>query len=424
MAAAAAAAPTNPSPLDVHIALSSNTVMLGQPLWVDVAVTNRSNATLAVDIGNTCFGARPIIIDVAAAEPQVDKQNRCGAADAGDCLVPGPSQLAPDATLRKRYVLEGDFRITHAGEYHVRVTKPVLYGPANEPSTMFLAGKAQTTTTVVDTTLVVQPPDPAKLIELERGLVVQAMATVAPARFPPGADLETQHRIIEEHREATIAWGSARLALMEGLTTFPAPGLEPTFDSWLHGNQGGYEASQALTALYNLDTPDARADLADVAQSTGWNAEQAATYLGFMGDQSYLPLLERLSHANVQAVIALGTLGGEKELQHLESLVQNATSDSDRIGALMAIGYTGTLNAVPFLISRLDSPGEASAAGLSLFWLTHHRLAPVQSHTFHDAAIAWRTWWAQNQTTVHVYRPWECDEQKQDLVHLQWPYSH
>jgi hypothetical protein len=425
IAAVAASAP-NTSPLDVQMTLSSNTILLGEPLWVDVRVTNRSSVPLSVDIGNTCFGAKPLVVEVPQAERRVDKERRCGVREGGDCLIPVPTNLAPGETFTKRYVFDGDFRITHVGRYTVRLTKPLRYGtlastPA--PTAPGFPDASPSETAIVQNTLTVLPANPEKLLQLERGLAAQAMATVAPRQFPPGADIETLRRIDTEYRNRLTTALVARNAIVDGLAANPASGMEPIFASWLLSRKfADYEAYQAATALYNLNTPVARADLAQaVTASPNPNAYIALTYLGLMGDLSYLPLLERLAddpYAQIrpQAIFALGYLGGESEVVRLESFVHSAISDSDRNDAFMAIGYTGSLDGVPFLLSYLDSTGDAPSASFALRLLTHHRLSAMEDQTFHDAAIAWRAWWAQNKTTARAYRPWECDDQDKLLA--------
>lgn len=419
--AAVAAATPNASPLDVQMTLSSDTILLGEPLWVDVRVTNRSSTPLSVDMGNNCFGAKPIVIEVPQADPHVDRERRCGVVEeGGNCLMQEPQELAAGASLSKRYVFDGDFRITHDGRYIVRLTKKVRYGPQGAspaPIAPMLPDESPSQTTVVDTTLDVLPANPPKLLEIERNLAARATATLPPEEFPPQADIETVRRVVNKYHAAAQSANEVQTSIMDGIAAYPAAGMEPFFAARLETTHGSYRSYQAAMALYNLNTPQAREDLAKStdgpATSSTWFEVQ---YLGFMGDPSYLPLLERLSSdadagTRQQAVLALGILGGESELPRLESLEGNATNEADRNNAIMALGFTATLKAVPFLLSLLDTPSLISMSGNSLFLLTHHQLSSAEYRTTQFTAVAWKTWWDQNQKTARAYHPWEnCPE--------------
>ena len=396
--------------------LSSDTIILGEPLWVDVRVTNRSAMPISVDMGNTCMGGRPLEVEVPRAERRADRQKRCGVGpDGGGCVTAGPQNLVPGGTLGKRYVFDGDFRITHGGDYRVRLSKLVRYGPA--VTLLAPLSNAASQTSVVETTLHVEPADPEKLLTLERRLAALIPATASPMQFPPHADIETVRRIVSEHRDLANAALEGRIAVVDGLAAYPAAGMEPFFASRLDDNRVDYDAYQATTALYNLNTNVARAALVDViVGSPNPNAPLAVRYLGLMGDPSYLPLLERLvtnpdPTMRQQAVLALGFLGGESELPRLEFLAQKGATEADRNSAIMAIGNTGTLRAVPFLIALFGAPNPSPLPGYSLFLLTHHQLSSSEYATPRDEKVAWQMWWAQNRATAHAYHPWEhCPE--------------
>ncbi len=418
--AAVASSPPNASPLDVQMALSSDTILLGEPLWVDVRVTNRSSAPISVDLGSPCLGPKPLVVEVPDAEPRVDREQRCGSNGngVGSCWFVGSQLLAPGATLNKRYLFGGAFRITHAATYAVRITKPLRYGPAATPGAL-LPETAPRQSTVVETTLTVLPPDPDSLLAIERDFAVRATATVPPEEFPPHADIETVRRVVKQHREVeTIAFASSS-AILEGLAAYPAQGMEPFFASRLDTTHGDYGSFEAAAALYHLNSALARADLAKaVQQPSSRNTWFIVHYLGLMGDPSYLPLVEHRINdpdpgVRQSAVLALGILGGETALPRLGLLIQNARSDADQNDAILALGNTATLKAVPFLISLFDAPNRSAAAGYSLFLLTHHQLSPSEYRTPQDAKASWRSWWAQNQTTARAYHPWEdCPDEK------------
>jgi hypothetical protein len=43
-------------PLDIQISLPKDAVLLGEPVWVDVRITNRSDEVLRIEAGNHCTG--------------------------------------------------------------------------------------------------------------------------------------------------------------------------------------------------------------------------------------------------------------------------------------------------------------------------------------------------------------------------------
>jgi hypothetical protein len=226
-------------------------------------------------------------------------------------------------------------------------------------------------------------------------------------------------RVDDEHRALERETLETDASILDGITAYPAAGMEPFFVSRLDATHGDYGSYQAATALYHLNTPLARADLAKAIEDGSNRDAWLAQYLGLMGDTSYLPLLERLTNdadsgMRQSAVLALGALGGESALPQLGSLVEKANSDADRNNAIMALGNTATLKAVPFLLSLFNGTWDsANPVGFSLFLLTHHQLSPEEYRTPQTTSAAWKEWWAQNQTTARAYHPWEdCPEEK------------
>jgi hypothetical protein len=413
IAAVAASAPDT-SPLDVQMTLSSNTILLGEPLWVDVRVTNRSSVPLSVDMGNACFGAKPLSIDVPDAQRLPDKTKRCGIVEeGGSCLTQVPQAVAPGETLTKRYLFAGDFRITHAGRYTVRLTKPLRYGTlASTPAPIApgIPGASPSETAIVETTLTVLPANPEKLLEIERGLIAHATAT-----WPPGIYNPT----------ALALKGAANRAIMEGVVTYPAVGLEPLFNSWLAGPGANYNAT---AGLYHLNTTEAREDLARFIETlpnrnTVYLRDEAIDDLGNMGDVSYLPLLERFAEdrdfaTRQWAVGAVASLGGDAAVAALEAIAVHPLSPQDRNDAITALGETASVKAVPVLLSLFDGTLEsAEGVSFSLFLLTHHQLAASESISAQYIETAWKMWWAQNATTARIYHSWEdCPDEKAKSV--------
>jgi hypothetical protein len=54
-------------PLDIQMKPTKTTILLGEPLWVDVTVANLSKQALIIDFGSECFGAKPLKAEIATA---------------------------------------------------------------------------------------------------------------------------------------------------------------------------------------------------------------------------------------------------------------------------------------------------------------------------------------------------------------------
>ena len=95
MAVASASSGHGQSALDIQMTLSKTEVMLGEPVWVKVAVTNRSSDALWVGMGSDCFGVRPIMIVIPGAGPAPpENERRCSQRNVvgGSCYLGEPAQ--------------------------------------------------------------------------------------------------------------------------------------------------------------------------------------------------------------------------------------------------------------------------------------------------------------------------------------------
>ncbi len=412
------------SPLDIQMALSSNTVLLGEPVWVDLRVTNRSNESLGIDTGNACFGARPITIEVPGAAQGSLEHKFCGQMG-GDCAVPFPSVVQPGETITRRYVLTGDFRITRAGAYRVLLQKEVRYArvaSATPPMELPKPKKAQIVSS--QSALNVLPPDPVKLLAIEHKFAQQA-TTIESISKPPAnpngqrIDIDRLRRELEIQRKTEYEWYLARLSIAEGLAAYPAAGMEPVFRGWLERAEVSY---YALDALHHLNTPAAREVLAKVAGST---AKPDASYqrlrpeaiddLADMGARAYLPLVEKLTRdgnddVRLSAIRDLGMLGGAGELRFINRLAHRDINVHERSTAILAMGDTATLKAVPILIALFTLPNaeEPGASDHSLLTITHHSLSTKEYRTARAIRQSWKDWWARHKSTARAYGPFKC----------------
>jgi hypothetical protein len=437
----ARSAPAQQQDISIRMRLTKPSILLGEPVWVDVTVTNRTTEQLRIDMGDTCFGHRPLLVEIPEAEPGSGEHKRCGLIG-GSCLSSAPSLLDHGNTLTWRYVLAGDFRITHSGAYHVTLHKRVDYArefPRTDPSEFSRNASEQT---AKETALLeVRPADPAKLLAIEQALAAEVTAPYAEPPLPAAALPAMPNS--EARRAALDAWQFEtmvkRTAVAEGLANFPAAGMEPVFNHWLI-NDGG--SGNGLLALQKLNTPESRRLVAQVADPSedlyslwrqhvhfadrpgaetaakrsfsNWQA-RAVHALTEMGDRSYLRLLEKLAgdsswEVRQEATLGLGLLGGESEVPKLAALAQNATNPRDRSNAIQAMGDTASLKAAPLLISlfTLKNADEPSRSNFALTTITHYSLPPADARTILETQALWQDWWEHNKDNARAYGPFEC----------------
>jgi HEAT repeats len=430
--------------LSITMRLSSTTVLLGEPVWVDVAVTNQSAHALRVGMGADCFGVRPIKIVIPEAEPALPQNvYRCYRGIAGSCASSGPSLLEPGDTLKRRYVLAGDFRIAHPGHYRIMLEKQISYAgalPGENPAGLMRNAVSQSAND--EAFLDVQAADPARLLKLEqtlaaeyaRPLTLNLQPTVAKvSATSPDAARRVKVSLDEQRMEAL----DVHNALGAGLAEYPAAGMESEYNGWII-RQWNY----GLLALANLNTPEARRLVAQAADPSEnlyrrWreyihvadglpvekltrealdNRRAAAIYtLARMGDSSYVPLLEKLAgdssvEVRQQAISNLGLLGGETELPKLTEIARNAPNEMDRQEAITAMGDTHSLKAVPLLIELLALPdaGQPAASNDALMTLTHHQVQLTQQLSAEQLQGKWQQWWNENKGQASVYGPFDC----------------
>jgi len=432
--------------LDIQMHLSQTAILLGEPDWVDVTVSNRTQKPLLIAMGEECFAEKPLVVEIPEAEAgSPDRDRTCYQGVVGNCVIPAPTRLDPGEAHTWRYVLEGDFRIAHPGKYRVFLQKRVSYAapvPGENAFQQMQHASVQVATQTIF--LTVRPANAAALLRIEQAIAAEVRRPwieppLSPAARKSPMDLRALRDAEATWREDQRRDVESRVVLAEGLADYPAPGMEPVFNEWMITDGGfGY----GLRALYKLNSPEARQMLAQAADPSRalylrWrehihfgNPQQAdkmlpellgtlqggAIYsLGRMGDKSYVPLLEKLtadSNAEVrqQAILGLGLLGGEAEIPKLVSIARSGATEADRQDAIMALGYTASLRAVPILIDLflLPDADQPSSSNYALITITHHSLLPAQQRTIPQYQTLWRQWWEQSQVTAHGYGPFEC----------------
>jgi hypothetical protein len=421
LTAPAVIAQTNP--LEVHIALSKTTALLGEPVWIEVTATNRTQQPLAVSWGTACaiFPTTPIEIDI----PNATQGNGQPAPCAGgplDCMIPGPTTLAPGESDTRRYVLKGDFRITRPGRYQVIVHKSFGWSPAPPKHEVALPQNHSLQSADLETTLEVTPPDPARLLQIEQSLAAEAAIpyTRAPLTYPPGLTQEAYMLFVrawsEADRKARTSASQHSQEIFDGLAEYPAAGMEPIFLTSKIGN--------GIAALQRLNTPEARKALARLAEpiperivngvrqsDSRWVAVRA---LAATGDLTYIPIIESYltdpdPEVRRAAIFGIGELAGDQALPTLNRIARETTSQVERSDAISTIGSTKSANAVPILINlfNIPNPGDPTAPNFALMRLTHHTPSLATTDPT-QMKSQWAAWWQANSKTAQIFGPYDC----------------
>lgn len=415
------------APLDIQISISKPTVLLGEPVWVDVRITNRTDEVLRIEAGNHCTGKELLLkVHVPAAESGSGERVSCRAYGgyAGSCSFTPAPLVAPGQAITRRFILTGDFRIAQPGSYRVLLEKTVSYASAPPADLPWYTSEPQEEQAAsAEVTLDVQPADPEKLLETEQGLAREASEparVAAPPDVTPDKPLDNAaDRAREIQSNAYMDAILMRDGIPEGLAMYPVAGMEPVFRKWAEGPNSYY----GLAGLKRLNTQAAREALASIAESTerpgdAWfqsNRSQAVDALADMGDKSYLPLLEKLTRAGDSsvrdsAIDALGLLGGGQELPLLTALARGGVTDGERYVAINAIGDADSLKAVPLLIdlAALPDPQEPSDSYYSLLSLTHLKFPAPDRRPIPEVQRAWLEFWRSHEQGARAYSRYDC----------------
>lgn len=173
----------------------------------------------------------------------------------------------------------------------------------------------------------------------------------------------------------------------------------------------------APLAFHRLNTSRSTAALAALLNGPRTNEQsEAALYLAETGDQKWFPLLleKANQYANDSAFpAAAAELGGEKAIPALAAIEKSPDRKFAALNAVMAMGYTGSRAAIPYLLDFLNSPEPelAERANGSLQMLTHRTANAGKQVTPTADYQKWSQWWTREGATAPIYKePWmRCD---------------
>jgi hypothetical protein len=155
--------------------------------------------------------------------------------------------------------------------------------------------------------------------------------------------------------------------------------------------------------------------MAELMQGPVTNEQiEAAHYLAMTGNQRWYPLLRDAATKNVRISsypAYAAELGGERALPMLVALAKSPDREFTGGNAIMAMGSTGSRDAIPVLLDYLISPdiNISDRANYALQLLTHRTAVRDQLNRNRQTESAkWSQWWKREGATARIYKDPEC----------------
>lgn len=361
------------------------TYLVGEPVFVVVEVANAGEQAVTIVSGSTFGGCAQVEgfgVEVSGSDPVRHWPPGCGGGVAGSCSS-GLVELHPGATNKRRLLLNEWYRLEQPGEHEVWLRGQVRFGAAGEPILR-----------------------EAHAFESRFSIVLAAseQAELQAAYQPLVKDLNSEN--FNRRVEALVA-----------ITELAPPFLEETILE-LTRSADSFAVGRAIEGLKRLNTPGARAALAELAEGAREEGlqQQAILALGVVGDRSYFPLVQRLAQRpepalRYTAIRTAGQLGREEAVPFLVPLLRSA-DPLIRLDVVSGLANTVRKEAIPVLIEVLQDPDERvrQAAANALSQLTH-RTAQVdvrEPSAAKQAGLRWTRWWLLEGNKVEVYGPEQC----------------
>jgi HEAT repeat protein len=143
---------------------------------------------------------------------------------------------------------------------------------------------------------------------------------------------------------------------------------------------------------------------------------EAAHYLALTDNQKWYPLLRDAAEKNVRISsypAYAAELGGRKALPMLVALAKSPDREFTGGNAIMAMGSTGSRDAIPVLLDYLNSPDVniSDRASYALQLLTHRTAVRDEfNRDRRSESDKWSQWWKREGATARIYKDTECGE--------------
>ena len=203
-----------------------------------------------------------------------------------------------------------------------------------------------------------------------------------------------------------------RIEAARTLASVAPPPLEATLLGFITNPEfRGYTA----LAFHRLNTPRSTNAMAELMQGPVTNEQiEAAHYLALTGNQKWYPLLRDAAEKNVRISsypAYAAELGGHKALPMLIALAKSPDREFTGGNAIMAMGSTGSRDAIPVLLDYLTSLNVniSDRASYALQLLTHRTAVREEvNRNRRNESDKWSQWWKREGATARIYKDTEC----------------
>ena len=207
---------------------------------------------------------------------------------------------------------------------------------------------------------------------------------------------------------------SKRFEAARTLASIAPPSLEESLLGFTNNPEfRGY----AALAFHRLNTPRSMDAMAMLMQGPVTNEQmEAAHYLAQTDNQRWYPLLRDAAEKNVRISsypADAAELGGDKALPMLVVLAKSPDREFTGGNAIMAMGSTGSRDAIPVLLDYLISPdiNISDRANYALQLLTHRTAIRDEfNRNRRTESAKWSQWWKREGATARIYKDTECGE--------------
>jgi len=353
--------------------------LVGEPIFVVLDLTNAGPESVSTDDGSCTTTFEP----ATASQPrEVSLYGCAGGGVVGDCMS-GLVRLGPGEHFKRRFLLDGAFRLDSPGVYSIRGRHSVqIY--SNAETWQFLTTE--------------------EIISDFEVLLIQGDESELASAYEP---------ILRDLRSPDPA---ARSLAVSAITQNPPGFLENVILGLADDPQ---TAAASIAGLKRLATPQAKAKLGQLAGAASAESvrQEAVTALGELGDPSYCRLIVEIAQSGTEysrlvALRAAGFVCGKAALPTLLGLFPSA-NPSLRFELAYALGNSHVREAVPPLISLLvDHDQEVRRGAAEALATLTHRTSTRGIGTEESARQAhseWVRWWSFNGSTAPLYSPRHCD---------------
>lgn len=364
--------------------LEKQTFAPGEPVFLYFEATNSGTATQNIDQADPynpiCSGYQIRL----SSDTIPDAPSSCEPTGIGGDCISSDSPLAPEKTHSERILLNYQHTIGAPGYYEVDAVKRLPFASAD----VEFFSAAKTTLEIhqvlhfwIDKNAV--SPDPTM------------QAWVNQLRSSDESERYEAARIL-----ATMAPKSLESVLLSFAD-------HPEFRAF------------APLAFHGLNTPSSIMALADLLRQSEPGTPESmdsADFLAQTDDSEWFPLLLEVAQKNPQIstyLVDAAESGGEQILPFLRMLL-NDSDETTQANAVSALGYTGSRDAVPILLTLLRSTDSwiAQSALYAMRQLTHRLTAGDWQQDPQSQYPRWAHWWNSAGLNASVYKPNQCGEVK------------